>query len=1092
MAEKTFHSITLPGQDTARVPLTAAEFSTSVAYKVKDYCTYQGKLYRCTTAHAAGAWNAAHFTATDVDAEFDRKLDIPSSQATAPANPRVGDLWIDNDENSPIYNVDTSPTLGSTNAVQSGGTKVALNSLDSRKMEHGVITGDFSASVDYRIGDLVFYATTANGITTRTLYRCTTDHNSTAWNPAHFIATTLEVELQRVRDSEVDTDMIGDLFGTKTTYAVGDYCIYNDNLYRCIQAVDNTEVVMPAFDPDDWTQVALANDVSDLNSASNNMYDGLAQMVQQKVIMTGNVIDTSDVTIKINAWITENATFKMDDGHTYFQNPFIFTGMPVIMRFYPKDKNGNAITMSINGGTAENITFTNGYAQEIIVNGTTVRLIGYGNQHDIDVDFKRMDKTYTLASPADHWVLGGKASSTTASLNVGLTVDASNSEYVPYAEPTYEWEYVGLLKDLPYIDAEDASDLIDVKKVYKLNGELYFYDGTAWSKLQKAGDDSYTVQNRDVFFTTMKYNETNGSVENRSNVARTLSYIPTNALAISVDGTYVTGIEILAWNQSGVYVGTWNPSTEVWGTTAAFTSSVNLSKIVSQYPDYKFKINVTIATIAALQAVNYVSWELSKLKEQSINVSNMDNLMSFDSSKIEVIDGFYIVGNRGILSVDSGYVVTNYIDVSNRIGNTISFNTNIVANPIGFSVYDKGKNWIDGLWGNSTDLETYGYVSSTCPQRITWVLKPEACYIRLCMNKYWYTQPSDFNVEFYSYKQRTSVPIDTNFITIAHKGYANTVVEDTLPSFVNAAEAGFKAIEIDARRTSDGVYVIAHNDTNTLYKNGTGTSVTISTTTWADMKGATFDSLGNYPICTLAQVFNVLRHYRMDYFIIDLKTGSNAEIMDVARRCGVINQVMLSYYNASSFINDLDMLQKYPKVSIRFSMDATINQFNTILGSIKNQLFADINISDGGAYTYFPRALSLHIPILCSGVTKANSRIMAPIAAGAMAQTVDQYSPLDFINMISLDYTKTPTLTTETESVSLTVDGQASVTVTSDINEPACYPYGYSSDWPVFSVAQNSFGNSATFSLRGITAGSANFIVFTATGEQIKIPVTVA
>ena len=264
MAEKTFHSITLPGQDTARVPLTAAEFSTSVAYKVKDYCTYQGKLYRCITAHAAGAWNAAHFTATDIDAEFDRKLDIPVSQASAPANPRVGDLWIDNDENSPIYNVDASPTLNSTNAVQSGGTKAALNSLDSRKMEHGVITGDFSASVDYRVGDLVFNSVTDNGITRRTLYRCTTDHNAAAWNAAHFTATTLEVELQKIRESEADTDMIGDLFGAKSTYAVGDYCVYNDNLYRCIRAVDNSSTSTPAFDPNDWTQVKLANDVSDI------------------------------------------------------------------------------------------------------------------------------------------------------------------------------------------------------------------------------------------------------------------------------------------------------------------------------------------------------------------------------------------------------------------------------------------------------------------------------------------------------------------------------------------------------------------------------------------------------------------------------------------------------------------------------------------------------------------------------------------------------------------------------------------------------------------------------------------------------------
>jgi len=252
MAEKTFHSLTLPGQDTARVPLTAVEFNTSTAYKVKDYCTYQGKLYRCTVAHAAGAWNASHFVETDMDAELDRKLDIPPSQASAPANPRVGDLWIDNNENSPIYNVDATPTLGSTNAVQSGGTKTALNAIDSRKIEHGCITGDFSASVDYRVGDLVFYATTANGITTRILYRCTVAHNATAWNAAHFTATTLEVELQKVRDNEANTNMLSDLFGARSTYAVGDYCIYNGNLYRCIQAVDNAGATTPAFDPDDW------------------------------------------------------------------------------------------------------------------------------------------------------------------------------------------------------------------------------------------------------------------------------------------------------------------------------------------------------------------------------------------------------------------------------------------------------------------------------------------------------------------------------------------------------------------------------------------------------------------------------------------------------------------------------------------------------------------------------------------------------------------------------------------------------------------------------------------------------------------------
>ena len=36
MADKTFHSITLPGTDPARIPDFAQEFNTGTAYKVKD------------------------------------------------------------------------------------------------------------------------------------------------------------------------------------------------------------------------------------------------------------------------------------------------------------------------------------------------------------------------------------------------------------------------------------------------------------------------------------------------------------------------------------------------------------------------------------------------------------------------------------------------------------------------------------------------------------------------------------------------------------------------------------------------------------------------------------------------------------------------------------------------------------------------------------------------------------------------------------------------------------------------------------------------------------------------------------------------
>ena len=115
MAETTFHSITLPGANPARVPLTAVEFSTSIAYKVRDYCTYQGKLYICSTAHAAGAWNAAHFTEVNVGDEINTRLVVPPTTEPASTDRRVGDLWIDTNTESPVISIDPQPVAGSTN-----------------------------------------------------------------------------------------------------------------------------------------------------------------------------------------------------------------------------------------------------------------------------------------------------------------------------------------------------------------------------------------------------------------------------------------------------------------------------------------------------------------------------------------------------------------------------------------------------------------------------------------------------------------------------------------------------------------------------------------------------------------------------------------------------------------------------------------------------------------------------------------------------------------------------------------------------------------------------------------------------------------
>jgi hypothetical protein len=58
-----------PDTDTVKDSI-ADDFNTSTSYVKGDYVYHLGVLYECTTAHSAGAWDATHFTATQVGDEL--------------------------------------------------------------------------------------------------------------------------------------------------------------------------------------------------------------------------------------------------------------------------------------------------------------------------------------------------------------------------------------------------------------------------------------------------------------------------------------------------------------------------------------------------------------------------------------------------------------------------------------------------------------------------------------------------------------------------------------------------------------------------------------------------------------------------------------------------------------------------------------------------------------------------------------------------------------------------------------------------------------------------------------------------------------
>ena len=62
---------------------SADGYDESRSYAVGDYCLHDGTLYRCTTATAGEAWNAAHWAATTLAAELTRHVANTVSHVTA-------------------------------------------------------------------------------------------------------------------------------------------------------------------------------------------------------------------------------------------------------------------------------------------------------------------------------------------------------------------------------------------------------------------------------------------------------------------------------------------------------------------------------------------------------------------------------------------------------------------------------------------------------------------------------------------------------------------------------------------------------------------------------------------------------------------------------------------------------------------------------------------------------------------------------------------------------------------------------------------------------------------------------------------------
>lgn len=331
----------------------------------------------------------------------------------------------------------------------------------------------------------------------------------------------------------------------------------------------------------------------------------------------------------------------------------------------------------------------------------------------------------------------------------------------------------------------------------------------------------------------------------------------------------------------------------------------------------------------------------------------------------------------------------------------------------------------------------------------------------------------------------------TNCKIIAHRGYHVTAKQNTIPAFKAASDNGFNWIEIDTRKTSDGIYVMAHDNSVTLYNNGSATSVTISSANYSTIKSYTWDSAGLYKLCTLQAVCESLKLYDMN-MIIDRKSGTNAEIMEIVSMAGAVDRVMLSYSSYSDAVADVALLQQYDSVPIRvWSSASGYASYLSLISQIANPIYADINATNANN-TCISMALACGIPIIFSGCTDSNYNIWAVLANGCMANLDLNISRADFESILNIDYDKATAITLSVSSVSISGTGTSSVTASSDISTGGGYVYAFTTDPRIATVTQTAFGSSASFTVTGVSAGTTQMVVFNGCGEVKRITVTVS
>lgn len=344
----------------------------------------------------------------------------------------------------------STPADANVLPIQAGDTLKKITFANLKGAAVGDMEGSLAAAYDstatYAVGDYCVYE--------GRLYRCTTAITTAeAWTAGHWTAAVLTDDIESELSTEASTrstndnalaadiaKALGDLaavYSTSATYAVGDYCIYQGQLYRCTTAITTAE----AWTSGHWSAVALGNDTRDLRSALNaetEAREAADEALEESV--TEILTDYAQKDGTYEDLTSGNAEVLLSDVYTENSEPYLFrkTGGSdkVGSREYLDKIVGGSLAVNQLCNSAS-VTVTNGHKYYMKKSGTAS--IGASTGSAITGLTSGTDMVIDLTSEFGATIADYVYSLETATAGAGVAwlrqyIDIDS--YHPYSEPT--------------------------------------------------------------------------------------------------------------------------------------------------------------------------------------------------------------------------------------------------------------------------------------------------------------------------------------------------------------------------------------------------------------------------------------------------------------------------------------------------------------------------------------------------------------------------------------------------------------------------------------------------------------------------------